>query len=319
MSFNDNASLDTSRVGGGGGGGGRGPVAAGGGILGLIALIIYLFTGTDITGGGGGAPDPGQNPGQSQQTRQAGQDREGADRLAAKCKTGADANKDVECRMVATENSLYDFWSQQPDLAKDLKDANQKFREPSKVNIYQGQMQSQCGTASNQIGPFYCPLDEGIFLDASFFQVLEKQLGASNGALAQEYVLAHEYGHHIQNIYGVLDEAQKDPKGKDSGAVRVELMADCFAGLWIQHATETKDKDGNVLLKDITEKDIQDAQSAAKAVGDDQIQQKSGGMVNPESWTHGSAKARQAWLGVGLKAKSLNECDTFEVRDPENP
>ena len=308
MSINDNASLDTSRMGGGGGGGGRGRgpvIAGGGGIVGLIIAVILVLTGNgDMLGGGGTPQDTGQ--GQSDQ------------RLAEKCKTGADAKNDRECLMVLGENSLHDFWGDQPDLAKALQDANQKFRGPDQVVVYTGQTQSQCGTASNQVGPFYCPVDERIFIDTDFFDIMERQLGAKDGVLAELYVLAHEYGHHIQNVYGVLGEAQKDPQGADSGAVRVELMADCFAGMWIQHATETKDAQGQALLTDISDADVTNAMGAAKSVGDDEIQKKSGGGVQPESWTHGSAKARQAWLVRGMNATSVNQCDTFEVSDPNN-
>ncbi len=304
MSFNDNASLDTSRV-SRGGGGGRGPVVAGGGLLGLIVLIISLFlgNGSGVEPTGGGAPQ-GQQQGQ-------GQDEAGE---LEQCKTGADANKYRECRMVAGENSLYDYWSQQPDIAKDLGAANRSFRAPDKVVIYKGQTQSRCGTASNQVGPFYCPLDERIFLDTDFFDIMERQLGAEDGPLAELYVLAHEYGHHIQNLYGILEESQKDPRGPESGAVRVELMADCMAGLWVQHATSTKDANGNTLMKPITEADVKNALGAARAVGDDWIQGRSGGGVNPDGWTHGSSEQRQRWFMVGMKAKSLNSCDTFEAK-----
>lgn len=306
MTFNENASLDTSRIGGGGGGGmGRGPVVAGGGLIGLLVLLFQLFF-----GGGDGTGTSTTDTGSGTSQEQA---------VTERCKTGADANRDRDCRAVATENSLYDYWRTQPDLAKALNDAGQEFRGPEQVVLYKGQTQSQCGTASNQVGPFYCPLDEKIFLDTDFYDILQDQLGATDGALAEEYVMAHEYGHHIQNVYGVLDEAQKDPQGASSGAVRVELMADCFAGMWIQHASQTKDKDGNVLLDGITRQDVYDAMSAAKAVGDDEIQSKSGRGVNPESWTHGSAKARQGWLAIGMQADSVNSCDTFEVDDPENP
>ena len=303
MSINDNASLDTSRM--GGGGGGRGPVlAGGGGVVGLIIALVLIFSGNGemLTGGGESG---------AQQSTAAGDDR-----LAAKCRTGADAAEDRECLMVLGENSLHDFWSDQPDLARDLDDAGQDFRGPSQVVVYQGQTQSQCGTASNQIGPFYCPLDEKIFIDTDFFDIMEQQLGAEDGTLAELYVLAHEYGHHIQNVYGVLEESQKDPQGADSGAVRVELMADCFAGMWIRAATTTTDAQGEPLLTEVSREDITNAMGAAKSVGDDEIQKKSGGGVDPEGWTHGSAKARQAWLLRGMDADSVSRCDTFAVADP---
>lgn len=305
MSINDNASLDTSRM---GGGGGRGPVlAGGGGIVGLIVAVVLVLTGNGDMLSGGDDGSQGQGSGDS------------STRLAEKCTTGADAKKDRECLMVLGENSLHDFWKDQPDLARALDDAGQDFRGPTQVVVYQGQTQSECGTASNQIGPFYCPLDESIFIDTDFYDVMEQQLGAEDGTLAELYVLAHEYGHHIQNVYGVLDEAQKDPKGADSGAVRVELMADCFAGMWIKDATSTTDASGQQLLTEISRADITNAMGAAKSVGDDEIQKKSGGGVDPEGWTHGSAKARQAWLLRGMEAGSVESCDTFAVDDPNAP
>ena len=305
MSINDNVSLDTSRMGGGGGrGGGRGPVlAGGGGLLTIIVAVVLILSGNgDLLTGGGGSPATGVSD----------------DRLTENCRTGADAAEDRECLMVLGENSLHDFWSEQPDLQADLAEAGQDFRGPQQVVVYRGQTQSQCGTASNQIGPFYCPLDESIFIDTDFFDLMEQQLGAEDGTLAELYVLAHEYGHHIENVYGVLDEAQKDPQGADSGAVRVELMADCFAGMWIQHATETTDAGGEVFLTGVSESDVRNAMGAAKSVGDDEIQKKSGGGVDPEGWTHGSAAARQGWLLRGMEAESLARCDTFAVEDPNS-
>ena len=144
-------------------------------------------------------------------------------------------------------------------------------------------------------------------------------MGSSEGQLAKEYVVAHEYGHHIQHLYNLLGRAQQDARGEQSGAVRVELMADCLAGMWAQHASSTDSGNGTPFLKGVTEQDVQDALSAAKAVGDDTIQETQVGRVNRESWTHGSAQARQKWLMRGMNAQSINECDTFAVRDVENP
>lgn len=304
MSINDGASLDTSRMGGGGGrGGGRGPVLAGGGVVGLIITVVLIFTGNgalltggeDASGDGGGVGDH---------------------RLDETCRTGADATADRECLMVLGENSLRDYWDDQPDLAASLADAGQDFRGPAQVVVYRGSTQSQCGTASNRVGPFYCPLDEKIFIDTGFFDLMQRQLGAQDGTLAELYVLAHEYGHHIQNVYGVLDASRSDPRGADSGAVRVELMADCFAGMWISGATSTRDAQGRPLLTEVTPADVRNAVGAAKSVGDDEIQRNSGGEVDPSEWTHGSARARQAWLLRGMDATTVTRCDTFAVADP---
>ena len=297
MSFNENVQLDTSSVGGGGGGGGRGGMVVGGGILGLIIAILTMLLGGD----------PSQLPGGT--TQDTGAQDVNSSAIKEQCKTGADANKYVECRIVGTVNSAEAFWSEElPRYGKQV-------REPKTI-IYTQATQSACGTASNQVGPFYCPLDESIYIDASFFDILEQQFGSSTGPLAQEYVVAHEYGHHIQNVLGLLGRAQQDPKGEDSGAVRIELMADCFGGMWAQHASTTKDAQGNTFLKPLTENDIRDALSAAESVGDDNIQAKTQGRVTPENWTHGSSEARQRWFIQGMKASDINKCNTFAVNDP---
>ncbi|MCI1262426.1 MAG: neutral zinc metallopeptidase [Tetrasphaera jenkinsii] len=300
MSFNDNAQLDTSSFGtGGGGGSGRGGLVVGGGIGGLILAIIMMLLGIN-PGDVGGSTTPADTNAQSVQSNQ----------IKEQCKTGADANKYVECRIVGTVNSAESFWSQElPKFGK-------QFREPGTI-IYNGATQSACGTASNQVGPFYCPLDEKIYIDASFFQILTDKFGSSNGALAQEYVVAHEYGHHIQNVLGLLGRAQQDPQGETSGAVRIELMADCFGGMWAAHAAQTTDAAGNTFIKPLNESNIRDALSAARSVGDDSIQEKTQGRVTPENWTHGSSEGRQRWFIQGMKAgDDINKCNTFGVNDP---
>ena len=299
MSFNDNVQLDTSQV-GSGGGGGRGGMVVGGGVGGLILLIVALVFGinpSDLPGGTG--TDPGV--GGAGQVEPGGSTDPNA---FADCKTGADANRSDTCRIIATVNSVQAFW------AEELPRYRREYT-PAKTIIYTGSTRSACGTASNQVGPFYCPLDTRVYIDASFFQILSDQFGSSGGPLAQEYVVAHEYGHHIQDILGLLDKAQQDPKGANSGSVRLELQADCLGGVWANHATETTDAQGVAFLKPLTDQDIQDALSAASSVGDDQIQEKTQGRVNPESWTHGSAAARQKWFTTGYQTGDLNSCDTF--------
>lgn len=302
MSFNDDVKIDTSQVGSGGSGGAPGGMVVGGGIGGIILLIIALIFGinpSDLpTNPGGGTSDQGQV--------QPGGTEDGS--AFAECKTGADANKNDTCRVIATVNSVNAFWAQ--ELPKYKREYT-----PSKTILYNGSTQSACGTASNQVGPFYCPLDKQVYIDVSFFEILSSQFGSSSGALAQEYVVAHEYGHHIQDILGLLDQAQQNPQGKNSGSVRIELMADCLGGVWANHATQTKGEStsgGEVaFLKPLTDKDIKDALSAASSVGDDRIQEKTQGRVNPESWTHGSAAARQQWFTTGYKTGDLNQCDTL--------
>jgi predicted metalloprotease len=297
MSFNDNVQIDTSSTSGGGGGRGPGGGVAVGGVGGVILLIIaLLFGGGDIFGGSG-SPGGQAAPQQQQQ---------GSSEQFAKCKTGADANKYVECRVIATQNSVEAYWK------KELPRYGQNYTKAQLV-LYQGSTQSACGLASNAVGPFYCPTDQTVYIDASFFDELTNRFGADSGALAQEYVVAHEYGHHVQNLLGLLQNAQQDPQGAESGAVRTELMADCFAGLWAHSAANTKDANGTTYLKPLTQRDVQSALSAAAAVGDDRIQQKAQGRVTPESWTHGSSAERQKWFLTGYQSGDVNQCDTFNA------
>ena len=302
MSFNENVRLDTSGI-RTGGGGGRGPggMVIGGGIGGLILTLILMFLGinpSDLpvdTGGssGGSQVDTAGNA--------------NAD-LIANCRTGADANQDIWCRMVGAENSVQAFWE------AELPRYGREWRRPT-LTLFQGQTQSACGTASNQVGPFYCPLDQGIYIDADFFQLLESQFGAQGGPLAQMYVVAHEFGHALQDQLGLLGRAQQDPQGAESGAVRIELMADCLAGVWAQHAATTPAPGGDVpFLQPLTDDQIRDALSAAAAVGDDNIQERTQGRVTPENWTHGSSEARQRWFLQGYQTGDLNTCDTFVVQ-----
>ncbi|WP_353509471.1 neutral zinc metallopeptidase [Intrasporangium sp.] len=316
MSFNENAQLDTSQVQSGGsggmgrgGGGGNFPggIQIGGGIGGLILLVLMLiFGGGSILGGDSGGGSAGGLPSQQLEPQQVSAGGQVQQSEFSQCKSGADANKDDVCLIIATVNSANDYWS------KTLPKYQMNY-ELAKTVIYEGQTQSGCGTANAQVGPFYCPLDSKVYVDASFFQELESKYGASGGQLAKEYVIAHEYGHHVQNLLGVLNRAQQDPQGPNSGAVRIELMADCLAGTWVKHATETTDAGGTPLLQPITQQDIKDALSAAAAVGDDRIQEKVQGRVTPETWTHGSAEARMSWFNQGYETGDINQCNTFGV------
>ena len=292
MSFEEGAGLDTSQV----TGGGRGGAVIGGGIGSLVLVLVGLFFGVDLSGVTGSPFDPDQVTPGGDQTGDF-----------SHCKTGADANRDVECRIVGTVNSVQDYWNDA--LPAEL---NRQYRA-AKTVIYSGATQSACGAASSQTGPFYCPSDERIYIDASFFDDLTNRFGADDGALAQEYVVAHEYGHHIENVLGLLARAQDGQTGPTSGGVRIELMADCFAGVWANHASTTKDADGNTLLKPLTDDDVRSALSAAAAVGDDRIQQSSGGGVNPDTWTHGSSESRQRWFLTGYKSGEPAQCDTFSA------
>ncbi|MEO8556159.1 MAG: neutral zinc metallopeptidase [Actinomycetota bacterium] len=304
MSFNDDANLDTSQVESGGGRRGvpSGGMMIGGGAGGVVLLILALLFGGNITGDTtGNQVDPGLDTQLSPGQVQAG----GAQaNNFSRCRTGADANRDVECRVIGTVNSVQDFWtSELPRFGKPYRHV--------KTVLYSGVTQSSCGPASSQVGPFYCPLDQKVYIDASFFAELTSRFGADSGALAQEYVVAHEYGHAIQDQLGILDRAQQGPQGRNSGSVRIELMADCLGGMWAEHASQTQDATGQAFLSTLSAADIDSALSAASAVGDDRIQKKTQGRVTPESWTHGSSAQRQKWFLVGYRTGDLNQCDTF--------
>ena len=295
MSFNDNARLDTSQV-----LGGKGGAIAGGGVGGIILLLVFVFLG----GGSGSGPLP-FDPSQVLQ----GGSGETVD--VSPCQTGADANRSDVCRIVGTVNSVQDYWADALPA-----DAGVPYREAQTV-IFSGSTQSACGTASAAVGPFYCPADEQVYIDATFFDELSGRFGADGGNLAQMYVVAHEYGHHVEQILGDLDASQQDRStGPTSAGVRVELRADCLAGVWAHHAATTEDADGVTLIKPLTRDDIDSALSAASAVGDDHIQEElGGGTVDPDSWTHGSSEQRQRWFLAGYESGTIESCDTFGTDD----
>ncbi|MFC0359588.1 MULTISPECIES: neutral zinc metallopeptidase [Kytococcus] len=320
MTFNDNANLDTSQVSGGGGGGGfgRGAVIGGGGGIGglVLLLLVYFLGGGDMLGGGGGGGSQSQGGnwnfggGSVQAQQDTGSFGKGTGDFSH-CKTGKDANDHTDCRVIGTVNSVQDYWSKA--LPQDV---NEQYRKATTV-IYNGRTQSQCGTASNEVGPFYCPVDEKIYIDPAFFSELDKfgLENPENKNLAQMYIVAHEYGHHVQNILGLLGEAQKDAKGAESGAVKVELMADCLAGVWVKNADSTQDAEGNTLIQKVTQEQINQALEAAAAVGDDNIQQRSGRGVNPEGFTHGTSEQRQRWFMAGYDGGTANSCNTFKAEN----
>lgn len=294
MSFNDDARLDTSQV---TGRRGRGGVVVGGGIGGLVVLLVAVFLGID-PGVIGGSDDSALDT--SQVDTSAGEQVD-----VSACRTGADANRNDTCRVVGTVNSVQDYWEKALPV-----DVGRPYRAAQTV-LFAGSTSSACGTASARTGPFYCPADQKVYLDTSFFEQLTSRFGADHGALAQEYVVAHEYGHHVQRLMGVLGRSQSGGTGADGGGVRTELMADCLAGVWAHHASSTKDADGSTLLEPLTASDVRSALSAAAAVGDDHLQQSAGGSVDPDSWTHGSSAQRQRWFLTGYRSGTADQCDTF--------
>ncbi len=302
MTFNDDASLDTSQVGdqrGGGGGFPGGGIAIGGGGLGIVGVLIFLVVsllgGSD--GGGGGVQSPLQ-PGQTGAVS--------AQELASSCRTGADANARDDCRIVGYVNSVQSYWQ------RAFGSSNGGY-QPAQTIIFSGGVRTGCGNATSAVGPFYCPADGRVYMDLGFFDELSTRFGAQGGPLAQAYVVAHEYGHHVQNLLGTSDRVGRagGQSGPESASVRLELQADCYAGVWTRNASSTTDAQGRPLIKPPTEREIQVALDAAAAVGDDRIQARSQGRVDPESWTHGSAEQRQRWFTTGYESGDPRSCDTF--------
>lgn len=304
MRFNPRARVDNSQVdergsgggfgGGLGGGGMRLPIPTGGGgrigagtiVVILLYVVITMCSGNSLVPGTGG-------------------DGNGGSTTTSECKTGADANADQSCAINLITNSVQNYWAQAYEQQH-----GEPYQDIQTVK-YSGQTDSGCGTASSQMGPFYCPNDRRVYLDTSFMdEMLQGQLGAKGGTFALAYVIAHEYGHHVEDLLGLLGRIRTQ-QGPKSDSVKIELMADCLAGMWAKDAQETTDAEGNRIIEDLTQDDIARAIDAAQAVGDDRIQKRSSGRVNPEAWTHGSAEQRVHWFNVGLKEGSLEACDTF--------
>jgi len=282
--YKDQANLDPSQV--GGGGGNRGKIAVGGG-AGVLIAIVALFLGInpgDILGGG--------------QLTDSGT---GSDTTPfAQCTRGSDINSNRDCRFVAYTNSIQDYWGETLQGYQQIK-----------VQTFQGQVATACGTASSAVGPFYCPADTTVYLDLGFFDQLTGQLGAQGGDAAEAYVLAHEFGHHVQNLVGTMAKVQGGGQGTGptSPGVRLELQADCYAGVWFRHATE----DPQSPISEVSRHDLSRAIDAAAAVGDDRIQKRTQGQVTPETWTHGSAANRQKWLARGFETGDPDQCNTFAL------
>jgi predicted metalloprotease len=290
MPFRRGARLDTSQIddrrGARGGLGGRGMAIGGGGGLGLVVLVLAVLLGVPI---GGNGSDP--LSGLEDQTVAGG----APSSIKQDCQSGADANTREDCRIVGDVNSIQKLWASRIDGYT-----------IAKTSFFTDGTQTGCGYATTEVGPFYCPADKHVYIDLGFFNELRDRFGAEGGPFAEAYVLAHEYGHHVQDELGILGKIGSDRQGPQSRAVRSELQADCLAGVWVRHAAET-----GYFTAPPTREEIAQAVDAAAAVGDDRIQARAQGQVNPETWTHGSSSQRQRWLMRGYEGGDVKSCDTF--------
>jgi uncharacterized protein len=281
MRFRPNARLDAGQVQDRRGrGGGRG-VAVGGGAGTLIVIVVLALLGVDVGGADPYALGTGDSP---------------PSELTSTCKSGSDANQREDCRIVGVVNAVQAYWG---DQVRGYREAPTAF--------FTGQTSTGCGAASTAVGPFYCPSDQTVYIDLGFYDQLRTQFGAHGGPFAEAYVIAHEYGHHVQHLLGTNQRVGNDRQGEKSGSVRLELQADCYAGVWAAHAVDTK------FIEDLTARDIADGLDAAAAVGDDRIQKQATGSVDKESWTHGSSAERQHWFDTGYKSGDARSCDTFDT------
>jgi uncharacterized protein len=192
------------------------------------------------------------------------------------------------------------------DMWQKIFSANNKTYTPPKLVLFRQATESGCGVSTSRVGPHYCPLDKTIYLDETFFDELTNELtrrfGAQGGDVAEAYVIAHEVAHHAQNELGIMDQVEGSRQNDPEVSVSLELQADCFAGLW---ANSVKDQEV------FEPGEVQEAIDAAAAVGDDRIQERVTGQVNPETWTHGSSEQRVSWFNKGFETGDLNSCDTF--------
>jgi predicted metalloprotease len=298
VQFNENAELDTSQVTDQRGVGGR--VALGGGGLGIVGLILYLV----LSQLGGGAQLPsGSGFGDVGQDQQVG-----SESLKDRCRTGADANREADCRAVAFINSIQAYWTDQ--FAR-----SGRTYQPAQTNFFSGGVRTRCGNASSAVGPFYCPADGQVYIDLGFFQELQQKFGATGGPFVEAYVLAHEYGHHVQNLLGTSDRVSSR-SGPTSDSVRLELQADCYAGAWANHAQSVPTASGQPLITGVTQDDVNAALDAAARIGDDFIQgELGGGRIDTTQYTHGTSAQRQKWYTTGFQTGDPARCNTFDTNN----
>ena len=269
-----------------GGGGGAIPIPipggkAGGGLGTIIVVVVLFLLFSGVLGGSGSIPGMGGMSGGGGAVEPGGT---------------LDPQSDTDQQLAYIVDSIQRFWAS-------TFQASGRDYPKTKLVLFDGGTQSSCGPASAATGPFYCPADQKVYLDLGFFDELKSRFGAEGGDFAMAYVVAHEFGHHVQMALGIAEQVEQigaqDPSRRNDLSVRQELQADCLAGVWANSSG------------DIQEGDIQEALSAAAAVGDDRIQETTSGRVDPESWTHGSAKQREAWFTRGFKSGSTDQCDTF--------
>ncbi len=291
----ENSNVDIGGVDDRRGGGMGGGLAIGGG-TGIVGLIVFLLW--SLLGGGTGSA--GVVPVDT--APQGGQAGESAEELNARCNSEGALQEYTDCRLIKVYNVADDVW--EAEFAR----RGIEYVRP-RLAFFSQATQTGCGPASAEVGPFYCPADQEIYFELGFLDVLQQKFGAS-GEYAQAYIVAHEFGHHLQTILGIEPQVrqiqQRNPDRANEFSVAMELQADCLAGVWATLSTRVE---GNSI--NLTEQNISEALNAAAAVGDDRIQAKTQGRVDPEGWTHGSAAQRQQWFSTGIKSGDLDTCNTF--------
>ena len=297
----DVSGVDDRRGGGGGMGIGGGGVAIGGGV-GVVGFVIYLLV-TLLGGGssGGGVQLPGSGV-QSGAQDGGSATQESSAQLKARCNQSGAITKYTDCRLIKVFNVANTVW--RDEFARRGLDFN-----TPRFAFFSNQTSTGCGPASADVGPFYCPPDQEIYFELTFLDELQTRFGAE-GQFAQAYIVAHEYGHHLQTLLGtepkVRAAQQRNPSQANKYSIALELQADCYAGVWATLADKASTNGVN-----LTKDNIAEAVRAAEAVGDDRIQKTVQGRVDPESWTHGSSAQREQWFLTGYNSGDIDTCNTF--------